>query len=1446
MKALIESKGHRIRLEKEKNSRFIKVDEQQEVLQKYVKAEAKVSAARVYYAASKISALVRGFLDRIVARKERKYFRAIRLIQKVIKGKLGRIRWKREYWRSISVVKSDEALKDILERSKMLREKAKLGRFAYHWQEYFDPLTNSFWYYNRTTRQNTWEVPLCFQESLICTWNGYQAFGALTTSQPCRAVFKHVAEYHNHLRTAHKWICVACFQSNTGMDFPECSLCGNHFSEDGTDGEKEMKKAAKEVHEAVKTFLEKDLNVQNTGVYRIRDRMIEIAKEQRQVMEQMLAAHAIESNTSDDESSVGSTRDQPTQSRRRRRESMTHTTNMRRQSMLVNVLSEVYFDRKGSTASNKQPPTGNGETNNSSSTLKLPPIPTSSSSSKPTTATPQRPPSSNTAAGDKKTGGVGGIKGTVVLPTGGMPTDIKDTLAPMDTGFQSCKVCIPSSAQDALEAVAMVPYASKTTRRIFDNKAWITSGGLAGEVERYRDPLDDGQLTWDDFDMATTAHDHALLQRKRLQRILLMQQQLHGQANDGTEELIRFLHEQNIDGDDLDSDDDDDVGDGSGSRGARSAAASMISKKAASVKSKLSGSHGGGGEDDKSDAQGPLPKMLVCPRFIEGTCTLTTCPMAHPGLRDSAQIYYKIKRLTPKDSLAAVTPSGPSAAPTNDKIRIPYVFVCADHTSYLDDHHHHHHNNGRDDNDDGQHSVGSITMDESSTALQSFHTGETAIRGLRTGCPRHIHCPNYHMYIRPSTQEIIRRIYPLSNGIKEKQFYHNRAHLKGFVKNNVFQGYGQMHWSTGAVYLGDWVGEQRQGFGIYRSKDGDEYVGQFHGGKKHGWGIFSSANGEQYIGQWVEGKMHGVGMLRHMNGDVYQGQFSQGQYEGIGYFQRSTGDCYLGYHHRNFAEGLGIESRFHRTVDGHSEKYKGYFERNARHGRGCCYYRFHKNPDGAQYAIYMGSWYRGVCEGSGIFQVSNGDRYVGQWAAGKKEGLGRYTFGANGDFYDGEFHRDRAHGMGIYYHSNGNMYKGQWADDMRNGRGTYNFANGSKYTGHWSDNRIHVKGKFDFANGAHYRGEFSFNVKQGKGIYTWANGTVYKGQFFAEKLCGWGEIQYINGHRYVGQWDENRKNGRGTFYYRNDSAIYEGDFRDDLRHGKGRLMLLPGTPLQETYEGDWAWDQWHGHGKYTYTFAPVKPLADQLEVQRLRQQRAAREEEQRELQAEEAQVRAKKLAASFAMAEREKALNHTGKKKATGGGSGKASSKGSDNASVASGGSNSVASAVARVTEAVTRGTTPQRPTSTPGNGGLVAGDLGGVTVWYYEGEWQHNVRVGHGLLYFTDHSYYRGEFQRDQFWGKGVYVHPLSQTQYEGMWRANMRHGMGTSLEPDGSIYTGEYFSNMKQGEGKLMRPDGSVYLGTWDANTIVGMGRVQIPVGDPLKKDGLKKVISCKVFGY
>ena len=63
-----------------------------------------------YYAASRINGIVRGYLDRILCKGLMRIFRATMLIQRLIRGKLGRMKWMREYWRMRSVVRSDTAL----------------------------------------------------------------------------------------------------------------------------------------------------------------------------------------------------------------------------------------------------------------------------------------------------------------------------------------------------------------------------------------------------------------------------------------------------------------------------------------------------------------------------------------------------------------------------------------------------------------------------------------------------------------------------------------------------------------------------------------------------------------------------------------------------------------------------------------------------------------------------------------------------------------------------------------------------------------------------------------------------------------------------------------------------------------------------------------------------------------------------------------------------------------------------------------------------------------------------------------------------------------------------------------------------------------------------------------------------------------------------------------
>lgn len=40
-----------------------------------------------------------------------------------------------------------------------------------------------------------------------------------------------------------------------------------------------------------------------------------------------------------------------------------------------------------------------------------------------------------------------------------------------------------------------------------------------------------------------------------------------------------------------------------------------------------------------------------------------------------------------------------------------------------------------------------------------------------------------------------------------------------------------------------------------------------------------------------------------------------------------------------------------------------------------------------------------------------------------------------------------------------------------------------------------------------------------------------------------------------------------------------------------------------------------------------------------------------------------------------------------------------------------------------------------------------------YEGDWVRGVREGHGKITFKDGSYYRGDMQKNQMWGHGIFV---------------------------------------------------------------------------------------------
>ena len=91
--------------------------------------------------------------------------------------------------------------------------------------------------------------------------------------------------------------------------------------------------------------------------------------------------------------------------------------------------------------------------------------------------------------------------------------------------------------------------------------------------------------------------------------------------------------------------------------------------------------------------------------------------------------------------------------------------------------------------------------------------------------------------------------------------------------------------------------------------------------------------------------------------------------------------------------------------------------------------------------------------------------------------FGTYTF-ANGDKYVGEFRNGKKNGQGTYYHANGNKYVGEYRNGIRHGQGTYTFANGNKYVGEFKEDKYNGQGTFTFANGRKKEGIWKDNKFQ--------------------------------------------------------------------------------------------------------------------------------------------------------------------------------------------------------------------------------------------------------------------------------------------------------------------------------------------------------------------------------
>ena len=93
------------------------------------------------------------------------------------------------------------------------------------------------------------------------------------------------------------------------------------------------------------------------------------------------------------------------------------------------------------------------------------------------------------------------------------------------------------------------------------------------------------------------------------------------------------------------------------------------------------------------------------------------------------------------------------------------------------------------------------------------------------------------------------------------------------------------------------------------------------------------------------------------------------------------------------------------------------------------------------------------------------------------------------------------------------------------------------------------------------------------GKITYYNNYIYEGDCRDDKRHGKGTLICHDGSIYEGDWIDNDRHGNGNMTYTNGS-LYEGDFVDGLKHGSGVMWNTD----RSVYKGEFKSDQRHGQG----------------------------------------------------------------------------------------------------------------------------------------------------------------------------------------------------------------------------------------------------------------------------
>lgn len=211
---------------------------------------------------------------------------------------------------------------------------------------------------------------------------------------------------------------------------------------------------------------------------------------------------------------------------------------------------------------------------------------------------------------------------------------------------------------------------------------------------------------------------------------------------------------------------------------------------------------------------------------------------------------------------------------------------------------------------------------------------------------------------------------------------------------------------------------------------------------------------------------------------------------------------------------------------------------------------------------YYGNISENMPNGIGV-AIMNGNQklYVGKWMNGKFHETGK-LFEIGKSIYEGNFLNGKKHGNGTIIHiKNKASYSGIWEDDELSGYCCVVYDDNSMYLGIINNYKRTGFGSYHYPNGLVYHGEWLNDKRYGKGRVTLLNGDIIECSWDDNKMLLPITIIYQNGNRYDGICDNNLDPSEvGKMIY-SDGTIYEGEWLNGKRHGKGNFITKEKTMI---------------------------------------------------------------------------------------------------------------------------------------------------------------------------------------------------------------------------------------------------------------------------------------------